>query len=57
MIMAGVALLHAKPSPSAEEIGRAMEGNVCRCGTYPRIVAAVQRASKGAEVSEKGRRP
>ena len=46
MIMAGVALLHDKPSPTADEIGRAMEGNVCRCGTYPRIVAAIQRASK-----------
>src|SRR5688500_11657824 len=33
MIMAGVALLKATPSPSASEIARAMEGNVCRCGT------------------------
>lgn len=48
MIMAGVALLAANPSPTPEEIGRAMEGNVCRCGTYPRIVAAIQRAAKEA---------
>jgi aerobic-type carbon monoxide dehydrogenase small subunit (CoxS/CutS family) len=46
MIMAGVALLHTKPAPTAAEIGRAMQGNVCRCGTYPRIVAAIQRAAK-----------
>ena len=45
MIMSGVALLKATPSPSAPEIARAMEGNVCRCGTYPRIIAAIQRAS------------
>ncbi len=45
MIMAGVALLQTTPSPSAPEIARAMEGNVCRCGTYPRIIAAVRRAS------------
>jgi aerobic-type carbon monoxide dehydrogenase small subunit (CoxS/CutS family) len=54
MIMAGVALLRANPAPDPGEIERAMEGNVCRCGTYPRIVAAVQRAAKSAEVSEKG---
>lgn len=57
MIMAGVALVHANPAPTPGEIGRAMEGNICRCGTYPRVVAAVQRAAKSAEVSEKGGRP
>lgn len=57
MIMAGVALLRAKPSPTTEEIGRALEGNVCRCGTYPRIIAAIQRAAKGANVSERGGQP
>ncbi|HET7564515.1 MAG TPA: 2Fe-2S iron-sulfur cluster-binding protein, partial [Gemmatimonadaceae bacterium] len=45
MIMAGVALLHTTPSPSRDEIVRSMQGNVCRCGTYPRIVAAIQRAA------------
>ena len=45
MIMSGVALLAATPAPSAPEIARAMEGNVCRCGTYPRVVAAIQRAA------------
>ena len=46
MIMAGVALLQQKLEPTTDEIGRAMQGNVCRCGTYPRIVAAIQRAAK-----------
>jgi isoquinoline 1-oxidoreductase alpha subunit len=46
MIMAGVALLETTPSPSHDEIVRAMDGNVCRCGAYPQIVAAIQRASR-----------
>ena len=46
MIVSGVALLRKTPHPSEAEIRRAMEGNVCRCGTYPRIVAAVQLAEK-----------
>jgi aerobic-type carbon monoxide dehydrogenase small subunit (CoxS/CutS family) len=46
MIMSGVGLLQKNPHPSEPEIRRAMEGNVCRCGTYPRIVAAVQLAEK-----------
>jgi aerobic-type carbon monoxide dehydrogenase small subunit (CoxS/CutS family) len=45
MIMAAVALLGANASPSPGEIGRALQRNVCRCGTYARIVAAVTRAS------------
>ncbi len=46
MIISGVALLKKTPDPSEAEIRRAMEGNVCRCGTYPRIVAAVQLAER-----------
>jgi aerobic-type carbon monoxide dehydrogenase small subunit (CoxS/CutS family) len=57
MVMAGVALLRANTSPTADEIGRALEGNVCRCGTYPRVIAAVQRAAKSEDVSERGGRP
>lgn len=57
MIMAGVALLRANAAPTSDDVARALEGNVCRCGTYPRILAAVQRAAKGAEVSEKEARP
>jgi aerobic-type carbon monoxide dehydrogenase small subunit (CoxS/CutS family) len=55
MIMSGVALLTATPSPSAPEIARALEGNVCRCGTYPRVVAAVQRASGSRAPASPGR--
>src|SRR5947207_12033750 len=46
MIMAGAALLSRNPNPPEAEIVRAMEGNICRCGTYPRIIAAIQRAAK-----------
>ena len=45
MIMAAAALLNENPNPSEEEISRRMEGNICRCGTYPRIVAAVHQAA------------
>jgi len=46
MIMSAMSLLNKKANPSATEIADFMEGNVCRCGTYPRIVAAIQRAAK-----------
>ena len=45
MVMAGVALLEKSPSPTHDEIVRGMNGNVCRCGTYPEIVAAIKRAA------------
>jgi aerobic-type carbon monoxide dehydrogenase small subunit (CoxS/CutS family) len=45
MIMAGVALLKQKPDPTEPEVVEAMQGNLCRCGTYPRIVAAIRRAA------------
>jgi aerobic-type carbon monoxide dehydrogenase small subunit (CoxS/CutS family) len=57
MIMAGVALLRANPAPTPDDVARALDGNVCRCGTYPRIVAAVRRAAKGAEVPGQEARP
>jgi aerobic-type carbon monoxide dehydrogenase small subunit (CoxS/CutS family) len=41
MIMAGVALLHANPHPGRDDIVAAMDKNICRCGTYPRILAAI----------------
>jgi len=44
MIMSAVALLNTNASPTEDEIIRQMNGNVCRCGTYPRIVAAVRHA-------------
>ncbi len=46
MIMATVALLSKNPQPSDAEIARGMNGNICRCGTYPRIVAAVKQAAQ-----------
>ena len=46
MIMAAVGLLGRNANPSEAEIVRGMIGNMCRCGTYPRIVAAVQQAAK-----------
>ncbi len=45
MIMSGVGLLQRNQSPTTEEVKRSMEGNVCRCGTYPRIVAAIEMAA------------
>ena len=45
MIMAGVGLLASHPDPSESEIIEGMQGNICRCGTYPRIVAAIRRAA------------
>ena len=50
MIMSSVALLSATPAPSTPEIARALEGNICRCGTHPRVIAAVRRAA-GARAS------
>ncbi|MGH9406135.1 MAG: (2Fe-2S)-binding protein [Terriglobia bacterium] len=46
MILSAVALLRSNPQPSDEEIVRFMDGNVCRCGTYPRIVEAIHRAAR-----------
>jgi aerobic-type carbon monoxide dehydrogenase small subunit (CoxS/CutS family) len=49
MILSAAGLLHKTPSPTDVEIKRAMQGNVCRCGTYQRIVQAVRMAAgKGA---------
>jgi aerobic-type carbon monoxide dehydrogenase small subunit (CoxS/CutS family) len=45
MILAATALLRDHPRPSDEQVLEAMNGNVCRCGTYPRILAAIRRAS------------
>jgi aerobic-type carbon monoxide dehydrogenase small subunit (CoxS/CutS family) len=45
MIMSAAALLGTNPNPTESEIARTLSGNVCRCGTYPRIVAAVRYAA------------
>ena len=50
-IMSATALLAAKPNPTDADIDAAMAGNICRCGTYPRIRAAIKRAA-GATTAE-----
>ena len=47
-VMAATALLRNKPEPSDADIDGAMSGNICRCGTYPRIRAAIKLASQSA---------
>lgn len=49
MLMSGVALLTANAAPTASEIIEFMNGNVCRCGAYPRIVTAIRRATEKSE--------
>jgi nicotinate dehydrogenase subunit A len=48
MIMSAAAFLRANRNPSEAEIRKALDGNLCRCGTHMRIVAAVKRAAGGA---------
>ena len=45
MILSAAAFLKTNPNPSEAEIAHALEGNICRCGTYPRIIAAVRKAA------------
>jgi isoquinoline 1-oxidoreductase alpha subunit len=47
-VMSAVALLQSNATPSDADIDTAMRGNVCRCGTYPRIRAAIHRAAASA---------
>jgi len=46
MILGAVGLLRKNPHPSEAEIVTGMNGHICRCGTYPRVVAAIQAAAK-----------
>src|SRR5690348_1638575 len=46
MIMSGVALLKKNANPNRDEIVRSMNGNVCRCGVYPRIIDAILKAAQ-----------
>ena len=54
MIMAAAGLLRRNPDPSDAEIVRHMDGNICRCGTYRRMVAAIRKA---AATTSHGSRP
>ena len=47
-IMSAAALIESNPNPSDAEIDAAMSGNICRCGTYPRIRAAIKQAAQSA---------
>jgi isoquinoline 1-oxidoreductase subunit alpha len=47
-IMSAAALIESNPNPTDAEIDAAMSGNICRCGTYPRIRAAIKHASQSA---------
>jgi len=51
MILAAVALLGRRPDPPDAEIVSALAGNICRCGTYPRILEAVKRAAQAMKKS------
>jgi isoquinoline 1-oxidoreductase alpha subunit len=53
-IMSASALLADKPNPTDAEIDGAMSGNICRCGTYVRIRAAIKQAAQAPAVAEKG---
>ena len=50
-IMSAAALLKEKSDPSDDDINRALNGNICRCGTYPRIRQAIHRAAEMAKAS------
>jgi aerobic-type carbon monoxide dehydrogenase small subunit (CoxS/CutS family) len=56
MIMSAVALLSSNPDPSEVEVVRFMEGNICRCGTYPRIVQAIRSAARAMKDGAKAAR-
>ena len=47
-IMSAAALIESNPNPNDAEIDAAMSGNICRCGTYPRIRVAIKQASRSA---------
>jgi len=49
MIVSAAGLLEGNGNPSEEEIAGRMNGNICRCGTYPRILAAVKRAAQAMQ--------
>jgi aerobic-type carbon monoxide dehydrogenase small subunit (CoxS/CutS family) len=56
MVMATIGLLRTNPDPSEQDIARIMDRNVCRCGTYPRIVKAVRLAASRVKLTSTGGR-
>ncbi len=57
MVLASVALLTSTPQPTDSQIVRALDGHVCRCGTYPRIMRAVRLAAQRLAVPSAGGQP
>ncbi len=53
-LMSAAALLQGTPSPTDQQIDEAMSGNICRCGTYPRIRAGIHRAAQALAGAKKG---
>ncbi len=53
MILSAAALIGSNKNPTEDEIMHALNGNICRCGTYPRIVAAVRQAAQTAQSATK----
>ncbi|MDP9091164.1 MAG: (2Fe-2S)-binding protein [Pseudomonadota bacterium] len=53
-LMSACALLQQTPRPTDEDIDAAMSGNICRCGTYPRIRAAIHSAAQNAASDSQG---
>lgn len=53
MIMSSVGLLQRNPNPSPAEVVQFLQGNVCRCGTHPRIIDAVRQAAKAMQEHQK----
>jgi aerobic-type carbon monoxide dehydrogenase small subunit (CoxS/CutS family) len=53
MVLSAVALLRKHPSPTDQEIVDAMQGNICRCGTYRRIIHAIRLAATGSRRTER----
>jgi aerobic-type carbon monoxide dehydrogenase small subunit (CoxS/CutS family) len=56
MIMSAQGLLKKNPRPTEQEIIRAMEGNICRCGTHPRIAEAIRRIARSSGARKGGAR-
>src|SRR5262245_15901135 len=52
MVIATIGLLRSVPNPTDRDIAKVMDRNVCRCGTYPRIVSAIKRAAEKARRSD-----
>ena len=57
MVMATIALLRQRPNPTDADIARLLDRNVCRCGTFPRIVKAIQAAAKNVAGNKTPERP